>query len=657
MKQNNSDSDHRFRDFFENINIGVAICDVSGNFLDINLAYCKLTGYSKKELNNLTFKDITYPDDLLIELPLLEEAIKQKTYSYNIEKRYIRKDKKIIWVDLSVSVVRDEKGKPLHLMGTANDITLWKQTEQELVREKEKAEEGQRKLKESHDIAKLGSWELDIQSGIFTFTDSFYKIFHTNAREMGGYKMSANEYASNFVYPDDASKVAIETQKAIETQDLDFSRYVEHRIIFKDGGVGYMGVWFFVVKDSSGKTIKTYGINQDISSRKVAEHELLKAKEKAEESDRLKTAFLQNMSHEIRTPLNAIMGFSSLIIENLNDKETLTDYERIITKSSNDLLQIVNDILDIAKIESSLLTIRNEQFTIENLINDSLKTYWQGSRIIDKENIHFKMNFKDLQHTVITADLGKLKQILNNLINNAYKFTDTGEIEVGCNLINNSTLSFYVKDTGIGIPEEKQELIFNRFYQVDSGTSRLYGGTGLGLSIVKGLLELLGGEIWIDSEPGKGSTFTFTMPVKITPGEEKSETSQGNLSKIESKDSFKISILIVEDDELSMKYFRTILPESNYTMYFTRYGREAIDIAIKCPIDIILMDIRLPDISGYEATRQIKTLKPGIYIIAQTAYASEDDRDKALSAGCDDFISKPVNAEVLISKLKDYLPH
>jgi PAS domain-containing protein len=165
------------------------------------------------------------------------------------------------------------------------DITLWKQTDQDLVMEKEKAEEGQQKLKESHDIAKLGSWELDIESGIFTFTDSFYKIFHTNALEMGGYKMSVIEYASNFVYPDDSSKVAAETQKAIETQDLDFSRYVEHRIIYKGGGIGYMGVWFFVVKDKSGKTIKTYGINQDITGRKMAELELLKAKEKAEENE------------------------------------------------------------------------------------------------------------------------------------------------------------------------------------------------------------------------------------------------------------------------------------------------------------------------------------------------------------------------------------
>jgi CheY-like chemotaxis protein len=357
------------------------------------------------------------------------------------------------------------------------------------------------------------------------------------------------------------------------------------------------------------------------------------------------------MSHEIRTPLNAIMGFSSLMIENYNDKETITDYEAIISKSSNDLLQIVNDILDNAKIESGQMTIHNEQFTVEKLIND-LNTFYQVAKRTDKEDIQFKMNFKDLQNILISGDLGKLKQIITNIINNAYKFTDTGEIEVGGKLINSSTLSFYVKDTGIGIPKEKQKEIFNRFYQVDPWTSRLYGGTGLGLSIVKGLLDLLGGEICVDSGLGKGSTFTFTMPVKIISNKEKTESQQEYYSKV-LKDLSGISILIVEDDEFSMKYFRKVLVESNSIIHFTRYGREAIEIALNNALDIILMDIRLPDISGYEATRQIKLYKPGIYIIAQTAFASADDRDKALEAGCDDFISKPFNAEMLINKMKN----
>ncbi len=395
------------------------------------------------------------------------------------------------------------------------------------------------------------------------------------------------------------------------------------------------------------------GISRDITEKKKTENDLIQAKEKAEENDRLKTAFLQNVSHEIRTPMNAIMGFSELLVTRFQDKVSVEKFSRIIMQRSADLLQIITEILDIAKIESNQLPVYKEVCKLEPIFKEIEDFFIEHSKRINKEHIKLSINLEcNAASLFIITDKVKLKQIFINLIGNAYKFTDLGIIEVGCQLDSNQKLIFYVSDTGIGIPKDKQSLIFERFAQVDQGNSRLYGGTGLGLTIIQGLLKLLNGKIWLESEPGKGSTFYFSFPYENALYAQPNEI----IEKINDDLSFNgETVLIVEDDEYNADYMKEILTGLGLNIMHTIYGKEAVAIAINNKIDIILMDIRLPDIDGYEAVKQIKQVKPDIKIVAQTAYTASIDMQKALDTGCIDFISKPVKSAVLISKLKTHL--
>ncbi len=264
-----------------------------------------------------------------------------------------------------------------------------------------------------------------------------------------------------------------------------------------------------------GEVIGGSCFGSKITHRKIAELELIKAKERAEESDRLKTAFLQNMSHEIRTPMNAIMGFSRLLSKNFNDKQKLEKYTGIINQRSGDLLDIINDILDIAKIESGQLSINVEEFELNELFSELTLFFREQQNRMGKQEIKFNLTANcHPSATFIISDKVKLKQIFINLIGNAFKFTQTGTIEGGCKFDKNNNLIFYVSDTGIGIPADKQQFVFERFSQINQESNKAIGGTGLGLPIVKGLVALLGGEIFLKSELGKGSVFSFTLPHK-----------------------------------------------------------------------------------------------------------------------------------------------
>jgi signal transduction histidine kinase len=249
-------------------------------------------------------------------------------------------------------------------------------------------------------------------------------------------------------------------------------------------------------------------LNEELNQTNL---ELIEAMERAEESDRLKTSFLQNMSHEIRTPMNAIMGFSELLVDSFDDKENLEYFTGIINQRGKDLLEIIDEILDISKIESGQLSVNIEKFDLRPLFDD-LKVLFEEVQIKkNKQHIFFDLRAQcDPSKLIVETDKAKLKQIFINLIGNAFKFTDNGRIEAGCK-IDNDNLLFFVSDTGVGIPQDKQQIIFERFSQIEQTTSRLYGGTGLGLSIVKGFVDSLGGQIWVESEPGKGTTFYFIL--------------------------------------------------------------------------------------------------------------------------------------------------
>ena len=405
----------------------------------------------------------------------------------------------------------------------------------------------------------------------------------------------------------------------------------------------YMGF----VKDITERKKAEMQLIEQTEKIRIQNEELQKAKEKAEESDRLKTAFLQNMSHEIRTPMNAIMGFSDILVSSFNDKEKLTKYSSIIKQRGADLVEIINGILDIAKIESGQLPLFEEECNLYMLFKEIEAFFSEYQARSNKQDIIFKLNVdKLIEHSIVIIDQIKLKQILINLISNAFKFTHTGSITLTCKLDNKQNLLFCVKDTGIGIESSKHSQIFERFIQANNDTSKFYGGTGLGLSIVQGLLNLMKGRIWLESNLKKGSAFYFSIPFEY--GQSKKINAPQN-NEITNLKNYNATLLIVEDDEFNAEFLIQILLKYDFIILYAENGKRAIELINTEQIDLALVDIRLPDISGFDVIKEIKRIKPNVKIIAQTAYASNTDKEKVIDAGSDEYISKPIKKELLMS--------
>lgn len=387
--------------------------------------------------------------------------------------------------------------------------------------------------------------------------------------------------------------------------------------------------------------------------------ELIQAKENAEESDKLKSAFLANMSHEIRTPMNGILGFTDLLRAPELTGEIQQEYIGIIKKSGTRMLNIINDIISISKIESGLmeanineLNINHKLQFIHNFFKPEIKK--KGIRFVIKNTLPEKEAF-------IKSDNEKIYSVLTNLVKNAIKHTEVGTIELGYVLKTeneHSELEFYVKDTGIGIPKDRQIAIFERFTQADISDIKAFQGAGLGLSISKAYVEMLGGKIRVESEEGEGSTFYFTLPYQ-------SKLQQKNFSKKEVKskktdrklnpEAMGIKILIVEDDDISRMLISALVKNCSLMLYQARTGVEAVDIFRNNPdIDLILMDIQMPVLNGFEATRQIRQFNKEVIIIAQTASGLSDDKEKSIEVGCNDYISKPINKDKLLALIQKY---
>ncbi|MFA5972338.1 MAG: PAS domain S-box protein [Lentimicrobiaceae bacterium] len=888
------ESEKHLHEILENIDaVFYMMSGKTGELVYVNSAYEKLweRPIAVVKENPESWIDAVHPEDVNSAIKFYEKG------SGELQYRIILPDGTIRWILDRMFPVLDEKGEIVYLCGMAADITERKLYEETL-------RESEAKLDEAMKIAKLGMWEYDVDRNQFKFNDQFYTLLHTTAEREGGYIMSPMHYAQKFVHPDDMALVGEETKKALDTNDPNYNTRLDHRIIYADGELGYISVNIRVVKDSQGHTVKTYGVNQDITERKRTEEslrlfrtlldksndaievidmetghfidaneractdlgysrsellnmkiydidpiqtpeifqslkdgfklsnstiietlhkrkdgatfpvevnvtvvnleriyiiaivrditerkrdkqELIKAKEKAEateiqllsilensptgfaintistgkvryfnkafsniyhiphefcqnvesffeyvygdqtelgnkilddvkssdpermkwnlipitdkttkkvhfvsaaniilkdldlmissvwditsqveneeklvaalhkatESDRLKSAFLANMSHEIRTPMNGILGFAGLLKEPGLSGEKQQEYIKIIEKSGARMLNIISEIMDISRIESGQMEVIYRETNINKLIESTfnlIKLDADYKRI----NLSFK-NSLPAKETIIKTDSEKLYSILTNLVKNAVKYTDKGSVEFGFKNLGNY-LEFYVKDTGIGIPLEKQEVIFERFIQADIADIQARQGAGLGLSIAKAFVELLRGKIWVESEQGKGSIFYFTLPFDHEPEEPNSVRQvvppEGAMNKIDN-----LKILIAEDDETSEMLISITISEFSKEIIKAKTGSEAVEICRSNPdIDLILMDIRMPDLNGYEATRQIRQFNKDVIIIAQTAFGLVGDREKAIKAGCNDYISKPITKNKLLTLIQKY---
>ena len=375
--------------------------------------------------------------------------------------------------------------------------------------------------------------------------------------------------------------------------------------------------------------------------------ELENARKKAEEADRLKSAFLANMSHEIRTPMNAIVGFSNLLLSNLPESEK-EEYVRIINSNSENLMVLINDILDISLIEANQLKIEVVPFNA-NLIMKELESIFNYR---NKPDLVIKLDPLPCNQLVLHTDQYRFRQVLNNLLSNALKYTDKGEIRFGYNILDDKAV-FYVSDSGIGISKEDFERIFDYFHKLEDSRTKFYKGTGIGLSISKKLLEMLGGEIWLESAPGKGSTFYFTIPLPSDHLPEKPKSKHGNETTNHSLPG--AHIIIAEDDPTNYLLLEKLFRRMNAQITWIKDGKEMLDFVKNNPAlehSVIIMDIKMPVMNGIDAFHEIRKINKTIPVIAVTAYATESEKQNLLQQGFTDYVSKPVNASLLIEIIK-----
>jgi len=580
-----------------------------------------------------------YPPEVWPDVQATVQAAIEHGTAYDREWPFITAKGNRLWVRAQGFCVK-ENGKTIKLQGTFQDITERKQAE-EKIREKDMQ------------FRKLSSNVSDL---LYQFTrrpDGSYCVPIASEGIKNIFGCSPEDVLDDFtpigrvIYPDDAVRVI---------SDIEYSaEHLTHFTCeFRVQIPGKEIQWIFsrsTPEKLPDGSVTWFGFNADITERKKAELELLLAKEKAEESDRLKTAFLANMSHEIRTPMNGILGFAELLKEPDLTGEQQQEYIRIIEKAGARMLNIITDIVNISKIEAGLMEVNLTESNINEQI-EYINTFFKPEVEAKGIQLSFK-NALPAKEANVKTDREKVYAILTNLVKNAIKYSKEGEIEFGY-LKKGETLEFYVKDTGIGIPKDRQSAIFERFIQADISDKMARQGAGLGLSISKAYVEMLGGKIWVESEEGIGSTFYFNLPYNSEPEEKKvvGKVVPAQNGENQIKD---LKILIAEDDETSEMLITIDVEKFSKEILKARNGFEAVEVCRNNPdTDLILMDIQMPVMNGHEATRQIRQFNKDVVIIAQTAFGLSGDREKAIEAGCNDYIKKPINKAELLSLIQKY---
>jgi len=531
-----------------------------------------------------------------------------------------------------------KNGKTVEIVGALIDVTEKRKSEQELLRAKERAEESELQLKliansfvngMLYQVAMLS----DTERKFNYVSEAVNKLYGCTPEEA----MQNPDLLYGKFHPDDIEGLIEKERQALKNMSV-FK--TEVRVFNPDGSIRWS---YYISKPRIINGVPCWdGIELDITERKQMELDLKEAKEKAEESDRLKTAFLNNMSHEIRTPMNGIIGFSGILARPDNSEEEQRKYAKIISKCSNQLLHIVNDILDVSMIEAGQIKIREKETDLHSFCKGIIELHQLDA---EKKGIKLINCGEKCLQQIVLIDVDKLTQVVNNLLNNAIKFTNKGFVQFKC-CIKKDEIEFSVSDTGIGIDKELHEKIFDRFRQAELTATRDYGGTGLGLSICKGLIDAMNGKICVQSELGKGSVFYFSIPFKpIVETHKKLLTEPPKAVN----DYSNFTILVAEDEKVNYLYIKEILSGLHAQLVHVKNGYDAVEyVKANNQIDIVLMDIKMPVMDGYQATQKIKELNPDIPIIAITAHAFKEDKEKAIHSGCDDYLSKPVDGSLLI---------
>ncbi|MFZ5939015.1 MAG: PAS domain S-box protein [Bacteroidota bacterium] len=625
-------SEQKFRNVFhQHPAVKLLVDPESGNIVDANQAAAEFYGWSVGELRKMHISTLNInPVDIIREDI---RKVKDRKSNY-FEFRHRKADGSV--ADVEVYSGRVDFGDKMVLHSIVHDVSA-----------KKKAEFFLRLFQHSVEQNPLGIIISGIDGTIVYVNPSFERLTGYSKAEVEG--QSINIFNRNLEITRQGDELESKTYFIKIWDQLLYAgnRGLEFFSQRKNNEAFWQRIILSPIIDESGKTTHMVLVLEDISERKEITDQLIAAKNKAEESDRLKSAFLANMSHEIRTPMNGILGFAQLLGDARLNMEKMHEYISIIQKSGERMLNTVNDLIDISRIETGQMHLTLALTDINERIQNIFRFFEpqaaaRGLRLILTNELQREFS--------LMTDHVKFDSVLTNLVRNAVKFTDKGEIEIGYRLRGNELL-FFVRDTGMGIPPERQEAVFNRFEQSDLADSRAFQGSGLGLAIAKAYVDMLGGSLWLESEVDKGSTFWFTLPLRETalPGQEEAGE-QSTQKAREGADQLKV--IIAEDDESSSFYLSEILQEISREILLAGNGKEVVELCRENEdTDLILMDIRLPELDGYEASRQIRAFNTKVVIIAQTAYAMSGDRNKALEAGCNDYISKPVIREELLGKI------
>ncbi|MHB1106405.1 MAG: PAS domain S-box protein [Lutibacter sp.] len=640
-----------FEKMFNAIHDAIIITNTNREIVLANKSVKNLFGYSPEELPGKS-AEILYADNSKFE-KAGDKVFNE--HSINKDENYVTyyktKENVIFPGETFGSKLFNNQGKWIGNIGVIRNIADRLNFINELEKAKEIAEKSENNLNEAQKISNIGSYEFDFSTGFWNCSPALNEIFGIDEK----YNRNIDGWLG-IVHPEDKTMMAQYFERNIIKNKEQFNK--DYRILRNnDKQTRWVNGRGKLEFDHQGNLKSMIGTIQDISEKRQILQDFIIAKEKAEESNQLKTEFIQNMSHEIRTPMNGILGFTDLL-ENPNlPEEKRKRFIEIIKNSTHQLLHIIDDLMEISVLETKQIKAEEQPVCLNDLLFE-LFTVFEMKATKKSISLVLENELSDKESTILT-DKNKLNKVLSNLLENALKFTNEGIVELGYKLnkdIEPVELEIYVKDSGIGIKPEKQALIFERFSQAEKELSKKVGGLGLGLSIAKENTELLGGKITVVSELGKGAAFFVTIlykPVNLT---QKIENEKIKEKVVNEK---KHTILITEDEDVNYMVLEILLEDKlkfPCIIIHAKDGLEAVELCKSNPeIELVLMDIKMPKMDGREATRIIKEFRPNLPIIAQTAYSSPEEKEKAFLAGCDDFLSKPINKEDLDSKLKNYL--
>ncbi|PLX03962.1 MAG: hypothetical protein C0595_05160 [Marinilabiliales bacterium] len=690
------ESNRKFKSIFDHAPLGIMYFDKKGTILDCNYLFINIIGSNKKSLIGFNVKSQLQNEELKLQfIKTLKDGsgyfdgpytsvTGNKTTIARIIIKGIKNEKDEIYA--GICLVEDITERRKQEIGIASDLWFHESLDQTEVA-----------LRSSLDIQKSINNLLKVLSSRFRSDGTFLAYIDDSLETYDikyDYSTSSHietKYLHTSIIKNNLSKIIKQKKPTVIYSDDDkIIENVETSRVFDSILCTVVrpnqgNPWLFVICDSNKqriwnkheiKLLEEVGnrltdtlnimhtlahlensreeLRQNSESLKLSNENLKTALAKAEESDNLKSLFLANMSHEIRTPMNGIIGFSDLMTKEYTTDKDRISYATIINNSSKLLLRLISDIVDISKLEAKQVKLYYKEHNLNEIIYSIYNHHTISLKEEYKNNVKIKYKTDFSDDYFIETDEIRLKQIITNLLGNAIKFTKKGQIEFGYKKINDSLLQFYVKDTGIGIGEEDKKYIFTRFGQALSTNKAHFGGAGLGLSISTELVKMFGGEIWVDSIYGKGSTFYFTYPLKSKLVIKNNTEMHNELFKLPNWDGY--NLLVVDDSHTAIKLFEVMLKPTNSKLKFANSGEGAIDIIKKNKdIDLVLMDLRMPGMDGLEATSALKMLRPKLPVIAQTAYALSGDREIALSNGCDDYISKPINFEELINVINKHI--